>query len=216
MALTADQAGPEQNAVTWVLLSDATTIMDHDVERARGSLGRAISKAWLVSPGGLPKPTTDPNVPLRIQVMPSPGWRLPGRAWLDQPVLHWETSEIECLCAQWAPPRQLQLSASPIQMRARIEIWREDILRLWSRDGTSAGSVPPFGIAPQVSGPTLVRWSDSPLELKGGDFATLAEGLGSFLDVLGKRNAEALREEERRDGASGAADTKLHSEQSDS
>jgi hypothetical protein len=129
--------------VTWVPLSDATPIMDHDVEKARESLGRAISKSWLVSPGGSPQPATDPNVPLRIQVMPSPGWRLAGRAWLAQPVLHWENSEIECLCAPWMPSRQSQPSVSSTQMRARIEIWREDILRLWSRDGTSVGSLSP-------------------------------------------------------------------------
>jgi hypothetical protein len=35
-------------------------------------------------------------VPLRIRV-PSPGWRLEGRAWLESPVLHWEESQIECL-----------------------------------------------------------------------------------------------------------------------
>jgi hypothetical protein len=139
--------------VTWVPLSDATTIMDHNVEKARQSLGRAISKAWLVSPGRSPQPAADLNVPLRIQVTPSPGWRLEGRAWLDQPVLHWENSEVECLCAPWMPSRQSQPPVSSTQMRDRIEIWREDILRLWSRDGTSVGTLSPLSHSAS-SGPT--------------------------------------------------------------
>jgi len=77
--------------------------MDHDVQKARQALERGISKSWLVRPGGIPQPAVDPNVPLRIQVTPSSGWRTEGRAWLDDPVLHWETSEIECLCRPWAP-----------------------------------------------------------------------------------------------------------------
>jgi hypothetical protein len=60
--------------MSWLSLTKATTILDHDVERARESLGRAISKAWIVGPGGSPAPAIDPNVPLRIQVTPSPGW----------------------------------------------------------------------------------------------------------------------------------------------
>ena len=129
--------------MTWVPLSDATTIMDHDVEKARQSLERAISKAWLITPAGSPQPAIDPNVPLRIRVTPSPGWRLAGRAWLDQPMVCWDDSEIECLCAPWMPSGQSQPSVPTTQMRAHIEIWREDIVRLWSRDGTSVDGLPP-------------------------------------------------------------------------
>ena len=132
-------------AVNWLPLADATTIMDHDVQRARESLERAISKAWLVGPGGTPQVAVDPNVPLRIQVTPSSGWRLVGRAWLDQPVLDWETSEIECLCAPWTPSRQSQPPASPTQSRARIAIWRDDIVRLWGGSGTLASNLPAVG-----------------------------------------------------------------------
>jgi hypothetical protein len=82
--------------VGWLRLSDATSIMDHDVQKARVALERGISKSWLERPGGIPQPASDPNVPLRIQVVPSSGWRLEGRAWLESPVLHWEESEIEC------------------------------------------------------------------------------------------------------------------------
>ena len=119
--------------------------MDHDVERARGSLGRGISKAWLVNFAGSPQDAIDANVPLRVRLEPSPGWRPIGRAWLDQPVLHWDNSEIECLCAPWTPLQQAQASVQPTQMRVGIEVWREDILRLWSRDGTSIGSLSESG-----------------------------------------------------------------------
>jgi hypothetical protein len=124
-------------AVSWLSLTKATTALDHDVQR----FGRAISKAWIVGPGGSPALSVDPNVPLRIQVTPSPGWRLVGRAWLDQPVLDWETSEIECLCTPWMPLRTSE-PASPSQLRARIEIWREDIGRLWGGPERSGENAP--------------------------------------------------------------------------
>jgi hypothetical protein len=128
-------------AVSWLSLTKATTLLDHDAQRARESLGRAISKAWIVGPGGSPAPAIDPNVPLRVQVTPSPGRRLVGRDWLEWPVLHWETSEIECLCTPWMPPRASQ-PAPPSQSRARIEIWREDIGRLWGAPESFDGNVP--------------------------------------------------------------------------
>jgi hypothetical protein len=130
--------------VSWLSLTQATTILDHDIQRARESLGRAITKAWIVGPSGSPAPAIDPNVPLRIQVTPSPGWRLVGRAWLDHPVLDWETSEIECLCAPWMSPRASQ-PEPPSQSRAKIEICREDIGRLWGGPESSGENVPPSG-----------------------------------------------------------------------
>jgi hypothetical protein len=131
--------------MSWLSLTKATTILDHDVQRARESLGRAISKAWIVGPGGSPAPAIDPNVPLRIQVTPSPGWRLVGRAWLDHPVLDWETSEIECLCKPWMSPRTSQPATPPSQSRAKIEIRREDIGRLWGGPESSGGDISPPG-----------------------------------------------------------------------
>ncbi len=128
--------------VNWLPLTDATTILDHDVQRARESLERAINKAWIVGIGGTPAPPIDPNVPLRIQVTPPPGWRLVGRAWLDHPVLDWETSEIECLCMPWMSPRASQ-PAPPAQSRARIEIWRESLGRLWGAPESSGENAPP-------------------------------------------------------------------------
>jgi len=139
--------------VNWLQLADATTTLDHDVRRARESLERAISKAWIVGAGGTPAPAIDTNVPLRIQVTPSPGWRLVGRDWLDHPVLHWETSEIECLCALWKPPSASQ-PGPPARSRARIEIWREDLARLWGSSGISGNSLPPVEAPEPASQPT--------------------------------------------------------------
>src|SRR5262245_8849719 len=90
-------------AMTWLRLSEATTLIHHDVQKARERLQRAISKAWLVPSEVLPLQTSDPNVPLRIQVTLPSGLRIVGRDWLEKPVLHWETTEIECLCNPWAP-----------------------------------------------------------------------------------------------------------------
>jgi hypothetical protein len=127
MVLTA-----EQHTETWLQLSEATVLIDHDEHNARQWLERAIEKAWIVRPPGLPQSTLDCNVPLRIQVTPLPGWRIEGRAWLDDPVLHWEASEIECLCKPWTPARQASSSSAETQCRAKIEIWGGDLVRLWN------------------------------------------------------------------------------------
>ena len=124
--------------MTWIPLSKATVLIDHDVQKARERLERAISKAWRTPLGGLPQPTFDPNVPLRIQVTPPPGLRIEGRAWLDNPVLRWEGSEIECPCKPWTPSRQAQSSApAATQCRARIEVWEEDLVRLLGSDNSA-------------------------------------------------------------------------------
>jgi hypothetical protein len=121
--------------VTWLQLSEATVLLDHDVQKARERLARAISKAWRARPGGLPQSMlVDPNVPLRIRVTPSPGLQIEGRAWLDNPVLHWEASEIECLCKPWTPAWQALSSAPATQSRVRIEVWGGDLVRLWGGD----------------------------------------------------------------------------------
>jgi len=38
----------------WLRLDEATTLLDHDVEKARVALERGISKSWLVRPSGDP------------------------------------------------------------------------------------------------------------------------------------------------------------------
>ena len=119
-------------AVAWLPLNKAAVTVAHDVERARERLERAISKAWRTPEGHVPQPLTDPNVPLRIQVTPPRGLRIEGRAWLDGPVLHWDASEIECPCKPW-PPRLAQSSAPATQCRVKIEVWGDDLMRLWSR-----------------------------------------------------------------------------------
>jgi len=126
----------------WLSLDNATTLLDHDLNKARKALERGISKSWLMRQNGVPQPATDPNVPLRIRVMPSPGWRLEGRAWLESPVLHWEESQIECFGKPWAPSTQNLSSTTNSQIRAKIEVWEEDIFRLWSRTGESSSINP--------------------------------------------------------------------------
>ena len=96
--------------MSWLPLNQATVLIAHDVQRARERLERAISKAWLMPEGHIPQPVTDPNVPLRIQVMPPPGLRIDGRG-------------------------QAQPSAPTAQCRVRIEVWEEDLPRLWSNGG---------------------------------------------------------------------------------
>lgn len=123
--------------MTWLRLSEATALIDHDVQKAREWLERAISKAWRARPG-LPQLTLDPNVPLRIQVTSSPGLRIEGRAWLDNPVLHWEASEIECLCKPWTPSWQARSSAPATQSRVKIEVWGGDLVRLWGGDNAAS------------------------------------------------------------------------------
>jgi len=141
--------------VTWLRLSEATTLIHHDVHKARERLERAISKAWQQRTGGLPQPVLDPNVPLRIQVTPPPGMRIEGRAWLDGPGLNWEASEIECFCKPWTPARRAPSSAPATQCRARIEVWGEDFSRLWG--GDSAAEYGP-SICPSLESRTFSGW----------------------------------------------------------
>lgn len=131
------------------------------MQKARERLERAIKKAWLVPSPGLPQSTFDPNVPLRIQVTSLPGLRLEGRAWLDNPVLHWETSEIECLCKPWTPASKALASVVATQSRVKIEIWDEDLVRLWGSDNSAGHADDQWGIdgnADRLNAPpTLVR-----------------------------------------------------------
>jgi hypothetical protein len=107
----------------------ATVLIDHDKHKAQERLERAISKAWRTR--GVPEPALDPNVPLRIQVTPPPGLQIEGRGWLHNPVLDWDASEIECLCKPRLPPRLQESSPPATQCRAKIEVWGEDLMRLW-------------------------------------------------------------------------------------
>ena len=133
MALTA-----EQHSKTWLQISEATVLIDHDEQKARQRLERAIKKAWLVRSPGLPQSTLDPNVPLRIQVTLPPGLRIEGRAWLDDPVLHWEPSEIECLCKPWTPARQAPSTAAETPCRATNGVWGGDLVRLWGGNNSAS------------------------------------------------------------------------------
>ena len=132
-----------QYSETWLQLSEATALLDHDHQKARQRLERAIKKAWLVPPPGRPQPPLDPNVPLRIQVTPPSGLRIDGRAWLDNPTLGWEASEVECYCKPWMPARQAPSSTATTHCRARIEVWGGDLFRLWGADGSASRAFVP-------------------------------------------------------------------------
>ena len=127
--------------MTWLRLNEATTLIHHDVQKARERLQRAISKAWIVSSETSPQQTSDPNVPLRIQIAVPPGLRIEGRGWLENPVLDWETTEIECLCKPWAPMGRGS-TAPATQTKAQIQVWDEDLVRLWGGDNSAEGPVP--------------------------------------------------------------------------
>ena len=43
------------------------------------------------------------------------------------PVLHWEASEIECLCKPWTPLSKALASMAATPSRVKIEIWNEDL-----------------------------------------------------------------------------------------
>ena len=120
--------------MAWLRLREATTFIDHDVSKARERLERAISKAWQMGPSGQPQQMSDPNIPLRILVKSPPGLRIIGRAWLEKPVLHWDTSEIDCVGKPWAPSSQQSSSAQATQFLASIEVWDEDLVRLWGNE----------------------------------------------------------------------------------
>ena len=64
---------------------------------------------------------------------PTPGLRIDGRDWLEQPVLNWETSEIDCLCKPWTPMGRIA-PKPPTQAKAQIQVWEEDLARLWGAD----------------------------------------------------------------------------------
>ena len=119
--------------MAWLRLSEATTIIDHEVSNARERLERAISKAWQMGPSGQPQPMSDPNIPLRVLVKSPPGLRIIGRA-VREPGLHWDTSEIDCVGKSWAPSSQQSSSAQATQFLASIEVWDEDLVRLWGNE----------------------------------------------------------------------------------
>jgi hypothetical protein len=134
--------------MTWLQLSEATTLIAHDVQKARARLERGISKAWLVGPGVQPQSTSDPNVPLRVRIVLAPGLITVSRDWLQDPVLDWESSQILCLCKPWLPLGRVS-HEQPAPSLAQIEVWQGDLERLWG--GHSANSA-------NVAEPSLMAW----------------------------------------------------------
>jgi hypothetical protein len=125
--------------MTWLQLSEATTLIAHDVQKARARLERAISKAWLVGPGVQPQNTSDPNVPLRARIVLAPGLITVSRDWLEDPVLDWESSQILCLCKPWLPLGRVS-PEPPTASLAQIEVWQGDLERLWGGHSTDTAN----------------------------------------------------------------------------
>jgi hypothetical protein len=63
-----------------------------------------------------------------------------------------EISEIECLCAPWMSPRASQ-PEPPSQSRAKIEIWREDMGRLWGAQKVQVRTFRPLAPRPRLVTP---------------------------------------------------------------
>jgi hypothetical protein len=87
-----------------------------------------VSEALLVRPGYLPKPA-DKSTPLRVRVILPDGWHPVGNAWLQSPVLHRDSSEIDCSCKPSFAWEALP-SAPPQVRRVKIDVWGPDIERL--------------------------------------------------------------------------------------
>src|SRR4030095_5420625 len=49
----------ERLTMPWLSLDNATTLLDHDLNKAREALERGISKSWLMRQNGVPQPATD-------------------------------------------------------------------------------------------------------------------------------------------------------------
>ena len=120
----------------WLRLNEATSLMDHRRAESAGGTRAWISKAWPMGSGGWPVPTSRPNVPLRIQVVPLSGLPFEGRAWLRQPraVLGRVRNRMsrQSLGTTWEPLTRFAAAPTP-QVPATIEVSEADILRLSGR-----------------------------------------------------------------------------------
>jgi hypothetical protein len=109
--------------VTWLRLDDATAVIDHDEKGAAAT--RPCNQQGLA--GATWRPAARRSQCAFAHSGDAVTWFATGGQKL---VLHWETSEIECLCKAWTPSSQPLASAAPTQSRAKIEVWDEDLVRL--------------------------------------------------------------------------------------
>jgi len=111
----------------WASLQEAS-----DIVRAAGiadpneTIRRSVSAALIVRPGAAPLPNSEHPAP-RVRVISQ---RTPvGMDWLQAPTLNFEKSEI--LCRSFMDGTQERFEHPRRLHPARIELWREDVDRLW-------------------------------------------------------------------------------------
>src|SRR6185369_9661269 len=78
IAAESRRSGWGWSTMSWLSLTQATTILDHDVQRGRASLERAISKAWIVGVGGSPAGHLSHRLPLNREQRSRSGGKILG------------------------------------------------------------------------------------------------------------------------------------------
>jgi hypothetical protein len=113
----------------WASLQEATeTVRAAGVENPTEVIRQAVSAALIVRPGTLPLPDRTPPAPrLRVISQRTPDTEMMD--WLQAPVLDFEKSEI--LCRSFMPRSWEELNRPRNVHPARIELWNDDLLRLW-------------------------------------------------------------------------------------
>lgn len=130
----------------WASLQEAAeTVRASGLEDPMEVIRQAVSAALIVRPGTLPLPGRTPPAP-RLRVISQR--TTVGMDWLEAPVLDFEKSEI--LCRSFMARTQEEFSPRELHP-ARIELWSDDLLRLWppagirgSREESAAAPVSGF------------------------------------------------------------------------
>jgi hypothetical protein len=115
----------------WASLQEAAeTVRAAGVENPTEAITRAVSAAMIVRPGTVPLPDRTPPAP-RLRVITQR--TTVGMDWLQAPALDFEKSEI--LCRSYMAGTQEEFSHPRDLHPARIELWNDDLLRLWPAGG---------------------------------------------------------------------------------
>jgi hypothetical protein len=142
---------------TWASLQEATeTVRAAGVKDPAEAITRAVSAAMLVRPGALPLPDRTPPAP-RLRVITQR--TVVGMDWLQAPVLDFEKSEI--LCRSYMAGTQEQFTHPRDLHPARIELWNDDLLRLWPAAGGDQPSSAPRDTAEEACRKLIVSLDNS-------------------------------------------------------
>lgn len=119
--------------MAWVTLEEAAeAVRAAGIASPKETIQRAVSAAGLIRPGSLPLPDRSPAAP-RVRVI-TPR-TVVGMDWLQAPVLDFEKSEI--LCRSYMGGTQEEFRHPRSVHPARIELWREDVDRIWPASATA-------------------------------------------------------------------------------